>query len=74
MVLSKFRDLRFAPIAVVGPDAAEFFLVHGAVSCLCYRRISVEQSIFAQHDDNKLKNKLRDANVFRQNPVSGRPS
>ena len=29
--LSKSRDLRFAPLAVLWPDAAQFFFIDGAV-------------------------------------------
>ncbi len=33
MLLSKLRDLYFALIPAVRPDATEFFLVNGAVFC-----------------------------------------
>ena len=43
MILSKSRDFWFTLIAVVGPDAAEFFLVNGAVFCRLQLALNLSQ-------------------------------
>ncbi|MFL6598206.1 MAG: hypothetical protein ACJ8KF_09635 [Chthoniobacterales bacterium] len=43
MLLSKPRDFWFTVIPVVGPDAAEFFLVNGAVFCRLQLALNLSQ-------------------------------
>ena len=43
MILSKSRDFWFALIPVVGPDAAEFFHINGAVFCRLQLPLNLSQ-------------------------------
>ena len=54
MILSKSRDLWFALLPVVGPDAAEFFHVNSAVFCRLQLAFNLSQQFSQPVDPQTL--------------------